>query len=125
MAVQPITLTEKEHDDFVKTHDRGDLLQLSSWGDVKRQNGWTSERVAVARDGVTSGVALLLFKRVPKLPYTLCYAPRGFVVDYDDLASLQALVKEATRVATAHKAIVVKIDPNIDPLEEFHKEKER
>ncbi|WP_214698245.1 lipid II:glycine glycyltransferase FemX [Exiguobacterium sp. s57] len=114
MAVQSITLTEKEHDDFVKTHNRGDLLQLSSWGDVKRQNGWTSERIAVARDGATTGAALLLFKRVPKLPFTLCYAPRGFVVDYDDLASLQALVNEAKRVATAHKAIVIKIDPNID-----------
>ncbi|KGI85184.1 MULTISPECIES: lipid II:glycine glycyltransferase FemX [Exiguobacterium] len=114
MAVQPITLTEKEHDDFVKTHDRGDLLQLSSWADVKRQNGWFAERVAVANDGVTSGVALLLFKRVPKLPFTLCYAPRGFVVDYDDVASLRALTEEAKRVAKANKAIVVKIDPNID-----------
>lgn len=114
MAVQPITLTEKEHDQFVKTHDRGDLLQLSSWADVKRQNGWFAERVAVANDGMTSGVALLLFKRVPKLPFTLCYAPRGFVVDYDDVASLRALTEEAKRVAKANKAIVVKIDPNID-----------
>jgi len=114
MAVQPITLTEKEHDEFVKTHDRGDLLQLSSWANVKRQNGWFAERIAVATDGVTSGVALLLFKRVPKLPFTLCYAPRGFVVDYDDVASLTALTEEAKRVAKVNKAITVKIDPNID-----------
>ncbi|RHB51093.1 lipid II:glycine glycyltransferase FemX [Exiguobacterium sp. AM39-5BH] len=114
MAVLPITLTEKEHDEFVKAHDRGDLLQLSSWANVKRQNGWFAERIAVATDGVTSGVALLLFKRVPKLPFTLCYAPRGFVVDYDDVASLTALTEEAKRVAKANKAITVKIDPNID-----------
>ena len=114
MAVQPVKLTEKEHDDFVKSHDRGDLLQLSSWGDVKRKNGWTAERIAVAREGVTTGVALLLFKRVPKLPFTLCYAPRGFVVDYEDLSSLQALTKEAKRVAAERNAIVIKIDPNID-----------
>ncbi|WP_214826698.1 lipid II:glycine glycyltransferase FemX [Exiguobacterium algae] len=114
MAVQPVKLTEKEHDDFVKSHDRGDLLQLSSWGDVKRKNGWTAERIAVAREGVTTGVALLLFKRVPKLPFTLCYAPRGFVVDYEDLSSLQALTKEAKRAAAERNAIVIKIDPNID-----------
>ena len=114
MAVQAITLTETEHDDFVKTHDRGDLLQLSSWGDVKRQNGWASERIAVERDGQTTGVGLLLFKRVPKLPFTLCYAPRGFVVDYEDVASLQALTEEAKRVAKTKNAIVIKVDPNID-----------
>lgn len=114
MAVQAITLTETEHDDFVKTHDRGDLLQLSSWGDVKRQNGWASERIAVGRDGQTTGVGLLLFKRVPKLPFTLCYAPRGFVVDYEDVASLRALTEEAKRVAKTKNAIVIKVDPNID-----------
>lgn len=114
MAVRSITLTEEEHDDFVKSHDRGDLLQLSNWGAVKRQNGWSAERIAVERDGVTTGAALLLFKHVPKLPFTLCYAPRGFVVDYDDLTSLQALTNEAKRVASKRNAIVIKIDPNID-----------
>ncbi|MCC5891988.1 lipid II:glycine glycyltransferase FemX [Exiguobacterium sp.] len=114
MAVQPISLTEKEHDDFVKTHDRGDLLQLSSWANVKRQNGWSGERIAVATDGTVTGVALLLFKQVPKLPFTLCYAPRGFVVDYDDVASLRALTEEAKRVAKARRAITIKIDPNVD-----------
>lgn len=114
MAVQPISLTEKEHDDFVKTHDRGDLLQLSSWANVKRQNGWSGERIAVATDGKVTGVALLLFKQVPKLPFTLCYAPRGFVVDYDDVDSLRALTDEAKRVAKTRRAITIKIDPNVD-----------
>lgn len=114
MAVQPITLTEQEHDDFVKAHDRGDLLQLSSWAAVKEKNGWSSERIAVAKDGKTTGVALLLFKHVPKLPITLCYAPRGFVVDYDDIPSLQALTEEARIVAKSKQAIAIKVDPNID-----------
>lgn len=114
MAVQPISLTEKEHDDFVKTHDRGDLLQLSSWANVKRQNGWSGERIGVATDGKVTGVALLLFKQVPKLPFTLCYAPRGFVVDYDDVDSLRALTDEAKRVAKTRRAITIKIDPNVD-----------
>lgn len=114
MAVQAMTLSEREHDAFVKQHDRGDLLQLSSWANVKRTNGWSGERVAVARDGQTTGVALLLFKRLPKLPYTLCYAPRGFVVDYDDNESLEALRNEAVRVAKANKAIAIKLDPNVD-----------
>jgi lipid II:glycine glycyltransferase (peptidoglycan interpeptide bridge formation enzyme) len=42
-------------DDFVKAHDRGDLLQLSSWAAVKEKNGWFSERIAVAKDGKTTG----------------------------------------------------------------------
>ncbi len=114
MAVQPISLTGKQHDDFVKAHDRGDLLQLSSWASVKRQNGWSGERIAVGTNGTTTGVALLLFKQVPKLPFTLCYAPRGFVVDYDDTESLKVLTEEAKRVAKDRRAITIKIDPNID-----------
>ncbi|WP_313634908.1 peptidoglycan bridge formation glycyltransferase FemA/FemB family protein, partial [Exiguobacterium sp.] len=92
MTYQPIVVTIDQFETFVKTHPKGDLLQLPAWGEVKSATGWTHERIAVGTaSGEIAGVGLLLFKKVPKLPFTLCYAPRGFVVDYTDTDALRAL----------------------------------
>ncbi|VWX36932.1 lipid II:glycine glycyltransferase FemX [Exiguobacterium oxidotolerans] len=115
MNYQPLELTTERFEAFVKTHLKGDLLQLPAWGDVKQATGWTHQRIAVGTpDGQPIGVALLLFKQVPKLPFTLCYAPRGFVVDYANKEAVTALRDLAIKVAKQHKAIAIKLDPNID-----------
>lgn len=115
MTYQPIVVTIDQFETFVKTHPKGDLLQLPAWGEVKSATGWTHERIAVGTaSGEITGVGLLLFKKVPKLPFTLCYAPRGFVVDYTDTDALRALRDEAIRVAKQQKAIAIKFDPNVE-----------
>ncbi|WP_114571035.1 lipid II:glycine glycyltransferase FemX [Exiguobacterium flavidum] len=112
MTYHRIDLSIEAFDEFVKQHPKGDLLQLPAWGEVKK--GWDHERIAVGDSNGPVGTGLLLFKKVPKLPYTLCYAPRGFVVDYDDLEAVAALRDAAVEVAKQHKAIAIKIDPNVD-----------
>ncbi|MCD0879302.1 lipid II:glycine glycyltransferase, partial [Staphylococcus aureus] len=71
-------------------------------------------RIAVGRDGEVQGVAQLLFKKVPKLPYTLCYISRGFVVDYSNKEALNALLDSAKEIAKAEKAYAIKIDPDVE-----------
>ncbi|MBN4916770.1 lipid II:glycine glycyltransferase, partial [Staphylococcus sp. EG-SA-23] len=66
------------------------------------------------RDGEVQGVAQLLFKKVPKLPYTLCYISRGFVVDYSNKEALNALLDSAKEIAKAEKAYAIKIDPDVE-----------
>ncbi|GGB08135.1 N-acetyltransferase [Macrococcus hajekii] len=117
MTVERLTITDKAHDEFVKTHPHGDLLQLSKWGDVKKSAGWYSKRIAVGRAGEVAGVAQLLFKKVPRLPYTLCYISRGFVCDYRDHEVVEALLEQGIEIAKAERAYSIKIDPDVEVTE--------
>ncbi|MBU7215336.1 peptidoglycan bridge formation glycyltransferase FemA/FemB family protein, partial [Staphylococcus aureus] len=90
--MEKMHITNQEHDAFVKSHPNGDLLQLTKWAETKKLTGWYARRIAVGRDGEVQGVAQLLLKKVPKLPYTLCYISRGFVVDYSNKEALNALL---------------------------------
>ncbi|MGF2873324.1 lipid II:glycine glycyltransferase [Staphylococcus aureus] len=112
--MEKMHITNQEHDAFVKSHPNGDLLQLTKWAETKTLTGWYARRIAVGRDGEVQGVAQLLFKKVPKLPYTLCYISRGFVVDYSNKEALNALLDSAKEIAKAEKAYAIKIDPDVE-----------
>lgn len=112
--MEKMHITNQEHDAFVKSNPNGDLLQLTKWAETKKLTGWYTRRIAVGRDGEIQGVAQLLFKKVPKLPYTLCYISRGFVVDYSNKEALNALLDSAKEIAKAEKAYAIKIDPDVE-----------
>ena len=99
-----MNITNQQHDAFVKSHPNGDLLQLSKWADTKKLTGWYSRRIAVGENGQIKGVGQLLFKKLPKLPYTLCYVSRGFVADYNNKEVLEALLSYAKEVAKDEKS---------------------
>ncbi|ASE36696.1 lipid II:glycine glycyltransferase FemX [Staphylococcus pettenkoferi] len=112
--MERMNITNQEHDAFVKSHPNGDLLQLTQWGETKKLTGWYSKRIAVGENGEVKGVGQLLFKKIPKLPYTLCYVSRGFVTDYTNKSALKTLRDEAIKVAKREKAYAIKIDPDVE-----------
>lgn len=112
--MEKMNITNQEHDTFVKSHPNGDLLQLTKWAETKKLTGWYSRRIAVGENGEIKGVGQLLFKKIPKLPFTLCYVSRGFVTDYDNKDALSQLLEEAKKVAKDEKAYAIKIDPDVE-----------
>jgi peptidoglycan pentaglycine glycine transferase (the first glycine) len=94
--MEKMNITNQEHDAFVKSHSQGDLLQLTQWAETKKLTGWYSKRIAVGENGEILGVAQLLFKKIPKLPYTLCYISRGFVTDYSNKLSIRNIIRICT-----------------------------
>lgn len=107
-----IDLSNEEFDSFVRGHQNGEFSQLTGWAEVK--SDWYSRKVALEKDGTVIAVALLLFRKVPALPYTLCYSPRGFVMDYNDKEAVKEMIKLVKHVAKEEKAFTIKIDPNIE-----------
>lgn len=64
------------------------FLQLPSWGSIKV--GWRPESVGWFRESTLVGVALVLYRPIPKLPQrSLAYIPEGPIIDWesDDLSS--------------------------------------
>lgn len=117
MALSTLQLTEREHDEFVREHPHGHLMQTTPWGKEKEHTGWTWRTVAVGRPTPggheVTGAALILFRRTPVLPLALAYCPRGLVVDWSDAASVDALLAEVTRVARAQRGVLLRIDPAV------------
>lgn len=119
MALAALDLTDREHDDFVRDHPNGHLMQTTPWGREKEHTGWTWHTVAVGRKGAdgaadeVTGAALILFRRTPVLPMALAYCPRGFVVDWADGESVDALLAEVTKAAKANRGVLLRIDPAV------------
>lgn len=114
MLFKVIEISDDVHDDFVMNHPNGDLLQLNGWAKSKALTNWYQRRIAVSKDDELAGVGSLLFKKLPKMKYTLCYVSRGFVCDYNDQALVQALLDAAIAVAKEEHSYAIKIDPDLE-----------
>lgn len=87
-------------------------MQASNWGLVK--TAWTRE-IVVSRnkDGEIVGGIAVLIRKVPGLPYTLMYAPRGPVCDIHDKAVVTDLFAGVRALGVKYKAYMFKIDPDV------------
>ena len=112
-----LNIINTEHNRFVESHNNGDLLQLTDWAQSKKLTGWYSRRIAAGDgNGNVLGVAMLLFKEIPKTKRTLCYISRGFVCDYSDRKLVKFMLDETLKIARDENAYAIKIDPDL-PLE--------
>ncbi len=102
-----------EWDALVASHPRSHPLQLWGWGEVKRASGWGAWRAAVRDEasGDLRAAAQVLTRRVPRLPLSMLYMPRGPIVAPDDGEALAALMESVSRYGRATGAIFCKADP--------------
>ncbi len=105
-----VTLTEKEFETFSWNHPCGTFHQMPGWGRLKETNGWKYDLVGVKEKGKIVAASLLLSKRV-FASFTIFYAPRGFLLDYDDEQVLRFFTEQIKAFAKKKKAIFVKLDP--------------
>ncbi|HWJ65606.1 MAG TPA: peptidoglycan bridge formation glycyltransferase FemA/FemB family protein [Nocardioides sp.] len=85
-SVRPISPTE--HRDHLATLPSASFLQTPGWARVKSE--WRSESIGwFDDDGTQVGVALVLYRQLPKLNRSLAYLPEGPVIDWssDDLGA--------------------------------------
>lgn len=102
-------------DQFVQSHPKGHFLQTWEWGLVKQGMGWEPLPMVLEEDGEIRASLLILKKRVPLpvLNTSIFYSPRGPVVDIDNPQLCQELFEGAERLARQHRAIFLKIDPDV------------
>jgi len=106
---------KNRYNKFIASHPKGHFLQLWEWGEVKRGTGWEPLPLILEEDGEIRAALLILKRRLP-IPFInkcIFYSPRGPVVDVESQELCQALFKGAARVAKEHKAIFLKIDPDV------------
>lgn len=105
-----------EWDAFVAAHADGHILQTSTWGELKARFGWQAAQVGITDGSQLVSGAQVLFRPLPLRLGTIAYVPRGPLVDWSDEHSVKMLGGALDQLCRAHRAILLKIEPEISVL---------
>ncbi|MBQ5321357.1 MAG: peptidoglycan bridge formation glycyltransferase FemA/FemB family protein [Oscillospiraceae bacterium] len=105
-------ITPELNDEFVCSHKKEHFMQLSLWGEIKSKGQWQSELLGLFDEEKIVGSAMLLRRKLPLIGGYLYYAPRGFVVDYDDFSLVKAFTDEIYKYLKPKGAVYLLIDPD-------------
>ncbi len=101
-------------DDFVTRHPRGHLLQTPNWGALKGEFGWEVQLMTWHQGDALAAGAQVLYRWLPGGRFfSVAYAPRGPVVDWDDPEQVRAILGEMAIRARKHRAIFLRIEPGL------------
>jgi lipid II:glycine glycyltransferase (peptidoglycan interpeptide bridge formation enzyme) len=90
------------------------VLQSWEWGAFKARHGWSTTRWLLQdAAGTPRAAALVLRRRLARLPVSLLYVPKGPLFDHSDDQARDAVLAHLERLARQQRAILVKIDPDV------------
>jgi lipid II:glycine glycyltransferase (peptidoglycan interpeptide bridge formation enzyme) len=98
------------------TMPNGHALQSWTWGDFKSRWGWQMMPLTMTI-GESSwepvATAMVLKRKVPRLPFSILYVPKGPAFDYKDRELRASVLSKLEKLGKQEKAIFVKIDPDV------------
>ena len=108
------------YEQYVSQHPKGHFLQSLPWARFKHA---LPSVALLAQDeaGAPCGAMLLFIHKEPAFGVSLLYSPRGPVCDADRKDVMEALLAEACRVASEHRAYMLTIDPDVTEDSDFCK----
>ncbi|MBQ3308111.1 MAG: peptidoglycan bridge formation glycyltransferase FemA/FemB family protein [Bacilli bacterium] len=108
-----VTLTEEEFSDYSLKSPYTSFFQMPLWAEVKKDNGWDSYYVGLKDNGEVVAATLLLSKKI-KFFKNMFYAPRGFLLDYEDFEKVEEFTKGLKDFLKDKNALFLKINPYVD-----------
>lgn len=106
-------IEKEEFDTFVKQHKKSHFLQSSAWGEFCENSKGLKAYYVGLKDKKKLVAASLLLQKKLYFGYSYFYAPRGYILDFDDNEVLEEFTKYIKNFVKEKKAIFVKIDPDI------------
>lgn len=103
-------LSTNEHDEFVSNHEYCNLLQTSSWAQIK--DNWQQHIVGV-KDGEKLVASALILRKPLPMHCCMMYIPRGPILDYGNRDLLAFFFKELKQMAKKYHCLFIKMDPGI------------
>lgn len=94
---------------------RAHVLQTWEWGQFKSRHGWTPGYWLWRDADMPRAAALVLRRRLGRLPFCVMYVPKGPALDYDDEPLLMQVLTDLECIAHRSRAIFIKIDPDLEP----------
>lgn len=103
---------DAEWDRFVTEAANGHIMQSAAWGHFKLATGWKIHRLGVVQGNSLVVGAQILFRKLPFLPVSIAYIPKGPFGRVADTAALAVLFAGIHQLASQHRVIFLKIEPN-------------
>ena len=103
------TVSVKEYDAFVYSHNEGHFLQMSSWASVKTFWRWCG--ITVYQQSEMIAAMGVLIRPLP-LGFSLLYAPRGPICNRNDPAVWEELMEGCKHLAAREHALLLHLDPD-------------
>lgn len=104
-------LTKEEFNEYASKHPLNMFFQSSYWGELKSITGWKHFMVGIKNDGKIEAATLILGKKIPIFKRYIYYAPRGFLIDYNNTELLKKFTLEVKKYLKKKKGIFIKINP--------------
>lgn len=96
------------------SHAEASFLQSYAWGRLKQQFDWAPVRLRIETTGTArTPLAQVLFRRLPYVPYTLGYIPRGPILNYACDRDLDLMDCALGRMARRYRAIAITWEPPV------------
>lgn len=108
-----VELKEDDFLEFSKNSPITSFFQDIHWAHVKEENGWGHYYVGLKDNNKIVAGTLLLYKKI-KFFKNMFYAPRGFLIDYDDFSLLEEFTSGIKNFLKDKDALFLKINPYID-----------
>ena len=89
------------------------VLQSWSWGQFKARNGWLSTPLLFQEEGRTVAAASVLQRKIPHLPVSILYVPKGPVLSWEEPELANGVLEALEQLARQRRALFVKIDPDV------------
>ena len=92
-----VELTEKEFLKYSLSCPITSFFQQPLWAEVKKDNGWNHFFVGLKDNKKVVAATLLLSKKI-KFFKNMFYAPRGFLLDYNNLDILEEFINKYPQI---------------------------
>lgn len=110
------TISEEEFRKFYDTSDQRTFLQTPEIGKLREKSGWTIHYVGVKQENKIIAATMMVSKK-RHLGQKEFYAPRGFLLDYNNKELLTFFTNEVKKYVKENKGYQLRIDPYIINVE--------
>ena len=107
-------IKKEKYEQFVKNHKKSHFLQSYAWGEfAKKEKKLLPHYVGLENDKKELVAATLLLEKKLPFGYSYFYAPRGYVIDFNNIDLLKEFTENLKGYVKKEKAIFIKIDPDL------------
>lgn len=101
-------------------------LQSWPWAQFKSRWGWSAlpRLLDLGLEHPPPAAAMVLKRKVPRLPFSILYVPKGPILDYNHAALRRVVLAQLEQLAQQERAIFVKIDPDVVQGWDFEEEEQ-
>lgn len=108
-----VSLTKEQFDEFAHNNYYKSYYQTSKYGRLREKYDFSANYIGfIDENDELVAASLILFKEA-MMGYKYAYAPRGFLIDYNNLDILKDFVTQLKELLYKQKFIFLKIDPQI------------